>query len=218
MAAGGGSGVLGCGYGHRTPSAGEGRPGDKVAVLSPSFAAPGVGAGGARAGDAAAGGADRAGPGGVPDHSPARRVCAGPGGRPQRRVSRPRDPWRCWPPSAARTRSRWSRTSTLRRPGPTRNRSSATATTPTSCPGCGRTGVAGFYGGSTQVHLGRARPSTTVHSAALRAACSPASGWRSPSPASPRTSARTGPTRRRSPSSATASPPSRGPGPDRAER
>ena len=69
-------------------------PGDRVAVVSPSFAAPAVAPRGARAGDAAAAGAHRAGPGRVPDDPSPRRLGDRPGGRPQRGVRRPGDPGR----------------------------------------------------------------------------------------------------------------------------
>ena len=74
-------------------------------------------------------------------------------------------------------------------------------------------GVAGFYGGSTQVQLG-AGPG--VDAVPPRVAAGRPAHRRAPrgasSPVSRRTSASTGPTRARSPSSASASPPSRGRG------
>ena len=104
-------------------------PGDRVAVLSPSsqHRVPEV--------HEQALAADREvtglGAGRVPDHPTARRLARGPGGRPQRRVRRPGHPGR-----ARHDRGRGpdhcrSLTSTAA-VAPTRSRSSATATTPTS--------------------------------------------------------------------------------------
>jgi muramoyltetrapeptide carboxypeptidase LdcA involved in peptidoglycan recycling len=76
-------------------------------------------------------------------------------------------------------------------------------------------GVAGFYGGSTQVQLGPARPSTRVTLLHSRRLYLRASDWRLLTLASRRTSARIGPIRLHLPSSGTVRPPSRGPGPAR---
>ena len=145
------------------------RPGDKVAVLSPSFAAPAV----------------------APEvHEQAmRRLPRSPvwsrsstrppdgSGRPRatvRRTSTPRSPTpRCgpsWPRSAARTRSRSSRTSTRRCCGRTPSRSSATATTPTCCTGSGPTGSPASTAGRRRCTSGRVPRVDDVHLRSLRAA------------------------------------------------
>ena len=78
-------------------------------------------------------------------------------------------------------------------------------------------GVAGFYGGSTRCISGPGRAVDAVHARAARGAAH-RRALQSPTPASPRTSARTGTTRPRCAEYGTASRPSRGPGPDRHDR
>ena len=83
-----------------------------------------------RAGPAAAARRLRSGTGGVPDDPAARRDAAGPRRRPPRRVRRPGDRARC----SRDRRRRPDHGAAAPRPGlrgPTRSRSSATATTPT---------------------------------------------------------------------------------------
>ena len=132
----------------------EGPPGDKVAVLSPSFAAPAV----APAVHEQALERLRAITGLVPVEYPTTRrlgaSAAGPGGRPQRGVRRPRDPGGARDRSAATTRSPSSRTST-----PTSSRADPKpflgySDNTNLLNWLWTNGVAGFYGGSTQVQLG----------------------------------------------------------------
>ena len=121
---------------HSLVSPTKARPGDRVAVLSPSFAAPGVA-------PAVHEQAMRrlAGPTGlVPVEYPTTRlVGADPRARADDLNAAFADPasGRSSRRSAARTRSRSSPTSTRTWCAPTPSRSSGTATTPTSCPGCG---------------------------------------------------------------------------------
>ena len=73
-------------------------------------------------------------------------------------------------------------------------------------------GIASFHGGSTQIHVGPGPNVDPIHLDSLRAALLTGASWRSPSRESPRTWGTTGSTPAPSPSSASARPPSPGPG------
>jgi muramoyltetrapeptide carboxypeptidase LdcA involved in peptidoglycan recycling len=79
-------------------------------------------------------------------------------------------------------------------------------------------GIASFYGGSSQVHLGPGPGVDEVHARSLRAALVTGRGSRSPSRASPRTSGWTGPTRAPWTFSVSVSRPGRGAGTARPAR
>ena len=171
-------------------------PGDKVAVLSPSFAAPAVAPAVHEQAHGAAHRGDRAGAGRVPDDPAARcdaardraadlnaafgdpeirAVLATIGGEDQITVIPHLDadlvradpkPFLGYSDNTNLLHWLWTH------------------------------GVAAFYGGSTQVHLGPGPAVDAVHAAvAAGRAAHRRDGSRSPSRASPRTSARTGPTR-----------------------
>jgi len=74
-------------------------------------------------------------------------------------------------------------------------------------------GVAGFYGGSTQVQLGPGPAVDEVHARSLRAALLTGERLDLTDPGCPGAPARTGTVPRRGPTTATASRPSLGPGP-----
>ena len=81
-----------------------------------------------------------------------------------------------------------------------------------------RLGIASFYGGSTQVHLGPGPQVDDIHARSLRAALLDGGDVQLTEPGESEDVGRTGTRLRRSPSSATASPPSPGRGRDRRAR